>query len=101
MDEDEDFEQFLDNLAFFVYWSDAWRLDLSSKDGRTDGWVLEQLETSIDVFPFFWHLETAFWVACFVALVYDLMNEYSTRKSCTYFHPIRSRAVVGIVRRWL
>lgn len=101
MDEDEDFEQSLDNLAFFVYWSDAWRLDLLSKDGRTDGWVLEQLETSIDVFSFFWHLETAFWVACFVALVYDLMNEYSTRKSCTYFHPIRSRAVVGIVRRWL
>jgi hypothetical protein len=37
VDEDEDFEQFLDDLAFFVYWSDAWRRGLLSKDGRSGG----------------------------------------------------------------
>jgi hypothetical protein len=42
-----------------------------------DGRVLEQLETSIAVF-YFWHIETAFGVVCFVALIYDLMNNFRT-----------------------
>ena len=81
MDEDEDFEQFLDNLAFFVYWSDAWRLDLLLTDGPTDGRVLEQLEGNKALMSsyFFWHIETAFWVACYLALVYDLMNEFHSQ----------------------
>jgi hypothetical protein len=41
VDEDEDSEQFLDDIAFvcFLDWSDAWRLGIFINE-RMDGWTV-------------------------------------------------------------
>lgn len=69
--------------------------------GWTVGRVLEQLETSMDFFSFLWHIETAFWVAwlCGAGL---RPNERIFPSHKLHILPShRSRAVVGLVRRWL
>jgi hypothetical protein len=53
------------------------RFVILSINGCTDGMggFWNSWQQSIDVFSFFGTLKPHFWVACSVALVYDLMNQ--------------------------
>jgi hypothetical protein len=77
VDEDEDSEQFLierrgfSNSAMHGAW--VW-----------DGWSMEHVGTSILRCFGFWHIEIAFWVACFGAAGHDLMKYPFFRMSSVY-----------------